>query len=382
MTDMTDVKTEIDLGGRAPAGPPAPAATADVASKSTSYRLRRHRIETMRTAVQLVALAVVCWIGVEFVLWVSALQAGVPAGSRPAGVEGFLPISALISLRHWLVTGVASRVHPAGLVLLVLILASGLLLKKSFCSWLCPVGTISESLAAVGRRVFRRKLKLPRILDYPLRSIKYLLLFFFVWAVFVQMTPRAIELFLNSPYNKVADIKMMLFFADISPFALKVLIGLVGLSLVIPYFWCRYLCPYGALLGAVSLLSPLKVTRRAATCIDCNLCAQACPANLPVDKITRVRSDECFGCLSCVAACPVENTLQIETPRPLRRVVRPALYASLVVGLFFGGIAVARVAGYWQSEISTEEYQRRIQEIDSPKYQHAQGQVPEYQPED
>lgn len=309
----------------------------------------------------------------------SALETGAPAGARPAGVEGFLPISALISLRYWLVTGVASRVHPAGLVLLVLILAGGLLLKKTFCSWLCPLGTISESLAAVGWRVFRRKVKLPRILDYPLRSIKYLLLFFFVWAVFFQMTPKAIELFLNSPYNKVADIKMMLFFADISPFALKVLLGLVVLSLVLPYFWCRYLCPYGALLGALSLFSPLKVTRRLSSCIDCNLCAQACPANLPVDRLKRVRSDECFGCLSCVAACPVEETLQIETPRPLRRVVQPALFAAVVVSMFFGGIVVAKLAGYWQNDITTEEYRRRVKEIDSPKYQHAQGQVPEYQ---
>lgn len=373
------MRTDIDEEIRREAGKPADSEAAAPIHKSVVYRLRRHRIESMRTAVQLTALAVVLWIGVEFVLWVSALKTGGTAGARPPGVEGFLPISALISLRHWLITGVASRVHPAGLVLLLLILASGFLLKKSFCSWLCPVGTISESLAAVGRRLFRRKVKLPRVLDYALRSIKYLLLFFFVWAVFVQMTPKAIELFLNSPYNKVADIKMMLFFTDISPFALKVLIGLVLLSLAIPYFWCRYLCPYGALLGVFSLFSPLKVTRRASSCIDCNLCAQACPAHLPVDRLTRVRSDECFGCLSCVAACPVQDTLQIETPRPVRRVVRPAVYATLVVGLFFGGIAVAKLAGYWQNDISNDDYKRRIEEIDSPKYQHAQGRVPEYQ---
>ena len=80
-----------------------------------------------------------------------------------------------------------------------------------------------------------------------------------------------------------------------------------------------------------------------------------------------------------MAACPVQDTLQIETPRPVRRVVRPAVYATLVVGLFFGGIAVAKLAGYWQNDISNDDYKRRIEEIDSPKYQHAQGSVPEYQ---
>jgi polyferredoxin len=196
------------------------------------------------------------------------------------------------------------------------------------------------------------------------------------------MTPKAIELFVYSPYNRVADIKMLHFFSQISPFALKVLLLLLGLSVVVPYFWCRYLCPYGALLGALSWASPLKVTRNKHTCIDCELCARACPANLKVDRVRRVRSDECFACLSCVAACPVQGALQLATPRPWRRAVRPLVFGSLVVALFFGGIGAARWAGYWQNDIREQEYRTRLREIDSPKYHHAQGQVPEYGPDD
>jgi len=350
--------------------------------KGQAYKSRRRRIEFARTAVQFLTLAVVIWIGVEFVLWVNSVTTGQPIVARPQGVEGFLPISALISLRYWWITGTISGIHPAGLVLLVLILASSILLKKSFCSWLCPVGTISESLTSVGRKVFRRKLKLPRWLDYPLRSIKYLLLFFFMWAVFVQMTPKAIELFLGSPYNKVADIKMLMFFSEMSPFSMKVLTGLVGLSLVIPFFWCRYLCPYGALLGFLSMLSPLKVTRKPPSCVDCELCAKACPSHIAVDKVNRVHSDECFGCLSCIAACPVPDALNVETPKFWQRRVSPLVYAWAVLVLFFGGIGVARITGHWQNDISNAEYQRRINEINSPKYHHAQGQVPAYGPKD
>jgi len=371
-----DIVTSRSRSERAGVEAPAPL------SKGVRFRLKRRQIETLRTVVQTVSLAVVIWIGVEFALWIYGLLDGRIVGSRPPGVEGFLPISALISLRDFLITGVPSQVHPAGLVLLVLILGTGLLLKKAFCSWICPVGTISESLAALGSKIFRRKIKLPRALDYPLRSLKYLLLFFFVFAVFVQMTPADIGRFLNSPYNKVADIKMFFFFAQITPFAAKVLLGLIVLSLVIPYFWCRYLCPYGALLGVISLLSPLKITRNLASCNDCGLCDRACPSNLPVSKLKRVRSDECFGCLSCVAACPVNDTLGIATPKPVRRTVRPLVFAALVVALFFGGIGVAKFSGYWQNDISTREYMRRVHEIDSPKYQHAQGQVPDYSPED
>ena len=150
------------------------------------------------------------------------------------------------------------------------------------------------------------------------------------------MGPAAVADFLDSPYNRVADVKMLYFFERLSPFAPEVLVGLVALSVVVPYSWCRYLCPYGALLGALSLLSPLKVTRHAPSCIDCSLCTKACPSRLPVARLARVSSDECFGCLSCVAACPVPRALRVETPAPWRRAVRPAAFAALVVGLFVG----------------------------------------------
>jgi polyferredoxin len=326
--------------------------------------------------VQAGFLLTVLWIGWEFARWVHGLEAGRLVGERPPGVEGFLPIAALLSLRHLFTTGEVHPVHPAGLVILVLVLAIGLLAKKAFCSWVCPIGTLSETLAGLSRRLFRRKLRLPRLLDLPLRSLKYLLLAFFVHAVFFQMDPAAVADFLDSPYNRVADVKMLYFFENLSPFALGVLVGLAVLSIVVPYFWCRYLCPYGALLGALSLLSPLKVTRDAPSCIDCGLCTKACPSHLPVARLARVSSDECSGCLSCVAACPVTRALRVETPAPWRRAVRPAAFAAVVVGLFVGGTLLARATGHWRNAIMDEEYARRIRTIDSPAYAHDKGRVP------
>ncbi len=344
--------------------------------RGPALRVRRRRIDWSRHLVQAGFLLTVVLIGWEFVRWVHGLEAGRVVGTRPPGVEGFLPIAALLSLRHLFSTGEVHPVHPAGLVILLLILAMGFLAKKAFCSWVCPVGTLSEMLAALSRRIFGRTLGLPRVLDLPLRSLKYLLLAFFVYAVFFQLGPMAVADFLDSPYNRVADVKMLYFFERLSPFALKLLLGLVALSIVVPYAWCRYLCPYGALLGALSLLSPLKVTRHAASCIDCNLCTKACPSRLPVARLTRVRSDECFGCLSCVAACPVPRALRVETPAPWRRAVRPAAFAVLVAGLFVGGILLARAQGVWGNSITNEEYARRIRAIDSPAYAHDRGRVP------
>ncbi|MFN8092608.1 MAG: 4Fe-4S binding protein [Vicinamibacteria bacterium] len=336
-------------------------------------RARRRRVEWTRRAVQAGFLLIVLAIGGQFARWVHSLETATVAGSRPPGVEAFLPIAALLSLRHLAATGVVDPVHPAGLVLLLLALGSALLLKKAFCSWVCPVGFASELLARASRRVLGRYLVPPRWLDLPLRSLKYLLLAFFVHAIFFAMDAADVAAFLDSPYHRVADVKMLFFFERLSPFGLGVLATLALLSLLVPYFWCRYLCPYGALLGAASLLSLLKVTRHAPSCVDCGLCTKACPARLPVERLARVRSDECVGCLSCVAACPVPRALRVETPSPWAVALGPAALAVLVVSLFAGGVALARATGHWRSSTSDAEYAERLRELDSPRYDHLRG---------
>jgi polyferredoxin len=344
--------------------------------KGPLLRARRRRIEGARHIVQGSFFATILLVGYEFARWVHGLEAGRIEGSRPPGVEGFLPIAALLSLRHLWTTGEIHPVHPAALVLLLLALATGLLAKKAFCSWVCPVGTVSEMLATLSQRVFRRRLKLPRFVDLPLRSLKYLLLGFFGWAVFFAMDAQAVSDFLDSPYARVADVKMLYFFERLSLAGGLALGALALASLLVPYFWCRYLCPYGALLGALSLLSPLKVTRHAPSCIDCGLCTKACPSQLPVERLARVSSDECFGCLSCVAACPVPRALRVETPAPWRLAVRPAAFAALVVLLFVCGTLLARATGHWHNDVPDAEYARRIRAIDTPAYAHDKGRVP------
>ncbi len=327
--------------------------------------------------------AITIWIGWEFIHFVKYYESGAvgPAPTRPPGVESFLPISGLLGLRDWFYTGVLNDIHPAASIILGLALISSALWKKSFCGWICPVGFVSESVAAVGKAMHGWKGNLPKIVDWPLRTIKYLLLLFFVWAIFFQMTPESLRTFIDSPYNRVADIKMLRFFTQIDPTSLYIILSLVVLGFLISGFWCRYLCPYGALTALASFVAPWKITRKASACIDCNKCNIACPAHIPVAQLTRVRSDECNACMQCVAVCPSVNALELSLPRGLVRMPKLATLLA-VTGLFFVGIGVAMASGIWQNSITSEEYRRRIQEIDTPKYQHNRGEVPSYSPKD
>lgn len=350
--------------------------------KRLVWRLREDS-QFLRSTIQFTFVLLCLWIGYEFHLFVKwgMSNGSEPFVARPPGVEGFLPISALISLSYWIQTGIVNNIHPASIFILVAIVGVSILLKKAFCSWLCPIGTLSEALWLLGQKLFGRNLKIPRWLDYPLRSLKYLLLFYFVHAI-VTMDVPSLRHFIYSPYNKVADIKMYLFFADISSFALWTILILMLGSVIIKNFWCRYLCPYGALLGFLSFLSPLKITRNKVTCIDCELCTKACPSSINVHKAGRVWSDECMSCLQCIEACPVKNTLVISASRSAVRPVPSWVFGALVAGVFAGITGLAMLSGYWQNGMTKQEYQRRFQELDKPVYQHFRGTVPEYTPYD
>jgi polyferredoxin len=338
--------------------------------------MRRRRppsVVRARRWVQGAFLVLVAWIGVRFSLWAFALIAGrTPLLRRPPGVEGFLPISALLSLRLALAGGGVHPVHPAGLAILVAVLAMSAGVAKSFCSHLCPIGTLSEGLGRLGARILGGTWRLPRWLDVPLRSLKYVLLAFFLWATWLALDLPGVRAFLDSPYNKVADVKMLLFFADPSRVTLAVLGVLLVGSVLVRDLWCRYLCPYGALLGLIGRLAPLRVTRDEATCIDCRKCTKVCPARLPVHALGRVTSTECTSCQDCVAVCPIKECLAVRPPQRSRaRLLHPALAVAVAVGVYLAVTLVFRVDGHWRGAVSEGEYARRLPEIDSPEYTHA-----------
>jgi polyferredoxin len=327
------------------------------------------RTQRWRRSFQVAFLLLNVAIGVQFWAFVRFFETGgeSPYVPRPPGVEGWLPIAGLMNLKAALLTGELPRRFPAGMFLLVAFLAITFLFRKAFCSWLCPVGTLSEELWKLGRRLFRRTFALPSWADWPLLALKYALLAFFLWAV-AGMSVEAIRAFLDSPYGLVADVKMLDFFRHMGTTAAVVIAVLVAASVLVQNFWCRYLCPYGALHGLVSWLSPVRIRRDAESCIDCGKCATACPARLPVDVKASIASPECTGCLECVAACPVKDTLALSASRRTRW---PAwAIAAGIAAVFLGLTAFARLTGHWHTDVDARVYSdivQRAAELDHPR---------------
>jgi polyferredoxin len=324
--------------------------------------------QRIRKALQAGFLLLNLWIGIQFYWFVRYYEGATSIQvSRPAGVEGWLPIAGMMNTKYWLLTGEIPVVHPAAMFLFMTFLGISLLLRKAFCGWLCPVGAVSEYLWKLGRETFRRNFTFPKWLDIPLRSLKYILLGLFLYAVGSMAVPD-LRAFLHSPYGVVADVKMLNFFRYLSPAGAIVIGVLVIGSVLVKNFWCRYLCPYGALMGLAALASPLRIRRNPQACIDCAKCAKACPAGLAVDKLVQIRSAECLGCMECVAICPAENALAMQLA-PARRAVPSWAIAAAIVVVFVGVVGMAKITGHWDSPIPERMYEAlipRAQEFGHP----------------
>ncbi len=347
---------------------PVTATTQTRVKKPFVRRVAPDRSQRTRLAVQLAFAALNVWLGAQFYLWVRFYERGGEglAVPRPAGVEGWLPIAGLMNLKVLLFTGHVPAIHPAALFLLIAFLAISAIAKKAFCSWLCPVGTVSEYLGKLGQKIFGRRLRVPRWLDIPLRGLRYVLLGMFV-VLIGSMTAASLNEFMGTPYGLIVDVKMLNFFRHMGETSVIVIAALTVLTVVVENVWCRYLCPYGALMGLASLVSPLKIRRNVEACIDCGKCAKACPASLKVDKLVQIRSIECTACMECVASCQTEGALQFslapgrEAVQPrYRRAVTPLAMAALVCGIFLAVVLFARATNHWQTNVPAGMYEQLV----------------------
>lgn len=318
--------------------------------------LTRLQVRRMRLLIQS-AFGVFCLYAgfrfYQFYLW--AIGASPTYVSRPPSVEGFLPISALLGLKQLLYTGQYDFIHPAGLTILLTAIVIGLFFRKGFCGWICPIGYTSNLAEKTGRR-FKILYRLPVWLDYPLLSLKYILLAFFLYIIFWKMNLNQIEAFQRSPYNMAADAKMLHFFLEPSRLAGGIMLFLLLISFIVRNFWCRYLCPYGAFLGLLALASPFQIKRNEKNCIDCRKCEQTCPASIRIARHKSMRNGECIGCMECVEVCPQKECLTLAGPKGKN--VNLFILPTVVVATYLLFWLIAVATGHWETKVPVEMLQK------------------------
>jgi len=249
-------------------------------------------------------------LGFSAFIIISAIQHHVSVEKMPS-TDALCPFGGIATLWRYISSGgtaFVSKTHPSNLVLVAGLLIGAIIAGGAFCGWVCPLGALQDALDWARRKLRLPEIRVPEILDRILRFGRYLVL-----AGILYATIQTARLWFADfcPYRSIFGLEWLFEFSWAEQWpAYVTALSIIAASLLIPRVWCRYLCPLGAILGAIQRISPLKVRRDAGLCISCGKCDRACPMKLKVATRNAVNFD-CTGCQKCLAVCPVPGALNI-----------------------------------------------------------------------
>lgn len=221
--------------------------------------------------------------------------------------EAYCPFGGMESLWGLFTDGRFScTLGPSNLSLMIAIIVLALIAKKAFCGWICPIGFLSELTGKLGGRLFPRRPTVDPKLNGWLKLLRYVALLLALY-----FTYKTGELILRGfdPYYIIFSGFGHGSLGWVTIITLAVLV--IG-SLIIPMFFCRYLCPLGATLDPFSRLGLIKISRDEENCTECGECQNVCPYNIAPHEMLNVRHRDCTNCLECVDVCPEEDVLTLK----------------------------------------------------------------------
>jgi uncharacterized protein with FMN-binding domain len=213
-----------------------------------------------------------------------------------------------------------------------------IILGRFFCGWMCAFGTFNDIIYKISKHIFKVDFKVNSNVDAVIKYVKYLILLmliFFVWT-------KGSTLFVTSnPWDAFGQITS--FPQVISKYTVGfILLVLIGIGAAfIERFFCRYLCPLGAIFSITSRISIFKISKPNDKCGKCRICTNNCSMGIQLYKAQEQRGGECISCLRCVEVCPRRNT----HANILNENVNPALASSVAIATFGAIYALNNIGG-------------------------------------
>jgi len=259
-----------------------------------------------------------------FVLHVCSTEYRGSFHSSGAEIRLAFPVRLLLDFDPLLAitNALATRALYQGMLWSLTILIPTLFLGRFFCGWMCPLGTLNHFFSHMKSEKKRGPQRIAGNRYKPWQTLKYYLLIALLVVAFfhgalvgivdpLSLLVRSLALSilpaLNYALQALLNVSVLSFRQPQfrQGFLLgMVLITILTLNLRITRFWCRALCPLGALLGLVSRWSILGLEKHPTHCGDCNRCLLHCQGGDDPIPGALWRKAECHLCMNCVADCP------------------------------------------------------------------------------
>lgn len=193
---------------------------------------------------------------------------------------------------------------------LVVLCAYTIVFGRFFCGFACAFGSVGDWIHEIYIFICKKAKKKPVTISEKIRKklsyLKYIILTAIVLASFFGVYSKTKGW---SPW----DVFSMLISGNISfvayvPAIIILLLIIIGMA-VCERFFCRFLCPMGAVFSILPMLPIFSLTRDRENCIKgCRACTNKCPADIELPELgTDIQSGDCFMCQKCINVCPKKN---------------------------------------------------------------------------
>jgi polyferredoxin len=325
----------------------------------TPWWTRTFRITNVRVFSQIFFFALF-----TFLLWATWFSR---LGGYPVSL--FLEVDPLVGFATALSTHTVYRWLWRGLWVLV----PTLLLGRVFCNWMCPYGSLHQFVGWLFN-IRSNKNNIDQNRYRGFQTLKYIILVVFLVlaamgslqiglldpiCLLVRTFAVALAPASDLAVTNLAAVLREKAGMDPEPLALLLMkpgiqdhrifsgawwvglliLGLVGMNLVIPRFFCRALCPLGAFLGVLSRFSLWRIDRDLTKCTDCNLCLRRCEG--ASDPQGALRKSECFVCFNCIDDCPEDALAFRLTPLSVKDQIQGAIQKGTAT--LFGRKVISKI---------------------------------------
>ena len=230
----------------------------------------------------------------------------------------------------------------------VAIIPVTIIMGRFFCGWMCSLGTFGDLIYGISRKVFKGKYKIDEELDEVLKYVKYVVLVLLIVVIW-SLDITTFKSF--NPWDVFGMITAIGKVPDFSYLASSLLGGLVLFILIvigsafIERFFCRYLCPLGAVFAITSKLRIAKIKKPSQKCGACRICTTNCAMGLSLYKANEVCSGECIQCMRCITACPRKNATLTVSEKDVKPMIVGAAAVSVMTGFYYAGNLGINAAG-------------------------------------